>query len=274
MITSKAWDDWGKLATGDMWDPTVVANPQAAARALADWAADILTVLRAVSAELPAVGDSAEGSLFWHTERLYAGLLPFVTGGTASTDLTPDQLATWPRHAAANRDAALHSLADEFGFVLYVLNAVSGADSLHKLASSSEGMPYRHAEKAHVAVLTLLTGSRDDALAVHDLWSGNQEDTAHNLEVLTERKRAESVVVTVAADGNTATFAMPDGGQQDGGRMGDPSGVLWGTDEGGDVVAHGSSWPEVATKLAEYAGWGADTPVIVEYAADQATASD
>lgn len=270
MITKKTHEDWQHLATGDPWDTAIKPDVVAAVRALTDWTADILTVMRAVAVYIPAVGDSATGSLFWHAERVHAGLATLVTGGTASTDLNPGLLTTWGQMPGENPRKALTYLADEFGYLLYVLNAVSGASELRGVASSSEGMPYWHAERAHVAVLTLLTGSAEDGQALHDHWSGNQEDTTWNLKLLAEDKRARSVVVTVAADGDTAKFLMPDGTEQDGGHMGEPAGVLWGTDESGDVVAHGSCWSEVATKLIEHGGYGVDTPVIVEYAADQA----
>lgn len=270
MISNRSHDDWQRLAVGNTFNASEVGDPVAAARALTDWAADILSVLRAVSVVIPALADSSEGSLFWHTERLHAGLATLVTGGVASTNLTPDLLAAWPLHAGAMRDATvLRNLADEYGFLLYVLNMASGAKPLRSVAHSAQGLPYWHAEQAHIAVLTLLTGSAEDARAVHGYWSDNQEDTEWNLKVLAEDKRARSVVATVAADGDSAKFAMPDGTELDGGRMGDPSGVFWGADEMGDVVAHGSTWGEVASKLVEHGGYGVDTPVIVEYAADQ-----
>jgi hypothetical protein len=268
MITKRDHDAWRVLALGDFWDHSVQADVVAATRALADWTADILTVLRAVAVFIPEVGDSKAGSLFWHAERLHAGLTTLVTGGTASTDLTPDLLTTWERMSGENPRKVLTYLADEFGHVLYMLNVMSDSPYLRSVASESEGKPYWHAGKAHVAVLTLLTGSAEDGRAVHDYWSGNQEDTVHNLGMLAQDKRAASAIVTVAADGNTAMIELPSLGELTAGRVAN-GGLFWVADEVGTVVGHGSSWAEVGTLLATHYGHG-DAPVIVEYALDMA----
>lgn len=182
MITRRSDDQWSEL----------FHNREAVLRALTDWAADILTVIRMVPglADLtkPAGGHLYTG--YWHAEQLCMVLIGNSTGSQAATELTPDLLA---QVAEADRDVLLSELADEYAHMLYVLNRASGAPELNWLASSFRNTAYWHAERAHTAVLTLLSGSKADGRRLHELWSDNHQNTAYNLRLLAAEKRHESI---------------------------------------------------------------------------------
>lgn len=74
-----------------------------------------------------------------------------------------------------------------------------------------------------------------------------------------------SVLVTVAADGDTAVVDLPGGLTCQAGRVAD-SGLYWVADEVGTVVAHSPFWPEVGHILARAYGYLTDIAVVVEYA--------
>jgi hypothetical protein len=266
MINTKWHEDWSHLAVGDPTDDTVVPNPVATVRALVDWVADIMAVLRAAGVAYPALADSTKGSTFWCVEHLHSKVATLVTGGTASSDLTPGALAVWAWRAEHDREAMLCDLADEFAYMLAVLNRLSGARTLKSLSDGHAGRPYWWARSAFVAVLTLLTGSEDDAWVVADLWSDNQVSTAHNLGLLAADKAARTVVVTVTPSGNTAEVRMPDGSRSDAGRMDDPDGRYWGTDGKGNTATYAPTWGCLARRLADFHGYGPDVIVKVEFA--------
>lgn len=259
MITSKDYDGWRELADAD---------PVAAVRALADYAGDLVTLVRVVAGVkgLTRLADGAPDGTLHHAERLYAGLVTRVTTGRGNTGATPDVLTRWTTDAVADRDKVLRTLADQFGQLLYVLNVVGDDLPGRDLAWSEEGKPYWHAERAHTAVLTVLTGNAEDGRRLHDLWSDCQEDTAWNLKTLAEQKRAESVIVTVAADGNTAKVVLPGGLDCDAGRVAE-TGLFWVADEVGDVIGHDPAWPGIGRKLADHYRYPDNTVVLVEYAA-------
>jgi hypothetical protein len=270
-ITSKGYDEWKALA-GDGLE--LAGDAVAAMRAVVDYTTDILTVVRTVAtvtgvATRVALAEG-EGSVVWHTERAVAGMVPLVTGGTAESDVTPTMLGEWLNLAHRDRDRFLEVLADEFGWLLYVANMVSAHDSIWSVTSDVEGRPYWHVQRAHIAVLTLLTGSEDDGERLHELWAGNQADTAHNRKVLAEEKRANSVIVTVAADGNTATVVLPGGLDCEAGRVGDDSGLFWVADEMGDVIGHSPAWLGVGELLAKHYGYPPEA-VELEYAETEPT---
>lgn len=261
MISDTSYSEWQDLA----------ADPARAVRALTDWTADIATVMRAVAPlyhRLGGLADSREGHAFRHVERAHVGLAAHANSGTARTVVTMNLLATWA--SLPDRDRLLRTLADELARLLFMLNVASGGPGMWWLASSEPDTPYWHVERAHIAVLTLLTGDHGDAVRLHDLWSDNHADTAWNLRVLADQKRAESVVMTVAADGNTATIALPDGREGTAGRVGAAVGTVWVNDtETGTIVGHAPAWAEAGALLAARHGYHPNTtPVIVDYATD------
>jgi hypothetical protein len=106
MINTKWHEDWSHLAVGDPTDDTVVPNPVATVRALVDWVADIMAVLRAAGVAYPALADSTKGSTFWCVEHLHSKVAgprratsPRVRWpcgrGVRSTTVRPC-CATWP----------------------------------------------------------------------------------------------------------------------------------------------------------------------------------
>lgn len=262
MVNERSFDDWREA---------VLRDAQQSVRDLTDWSADILTVLRLVTAAgvagLMGVG-TVDGETYMQAEHLHAALFSHQPYRYANTNLTTKTVVMdWMDVARSDRDKVLVALADEFARMLYVLNLVSAGDGLARLASDREGYPYHYAQRAHVAVLTLLTGSAVDGRRVHELWSSNSEDTAWNLAVVADEKRAASVVVTVAADGNGATVALP----------GDPTDYLvtrkaWDSalfevrDEVGDVVGTALEFAALGTALAGHYRLKADVRVIVEKA--------
>lgn len=262
MITTRSNDEWHTLA----------GNPRDAGRALIDWVADISTMVRVVGSPdgvRELAYDVAEGSALWHLDRLSFALLARVAGGIPGTELTGTKVSRWFK-ARGDRDLVLRELSDELARLLYVLNIVSEVPGLTWAATSAQGLPYWHAERAFEALLTLLTGNEADGRRMRDMWSENQETTAWNLKMLAGEKRAASVLVAVAADGNTARVTLPgDGTLYEAGRVGGDSGLFWVTDEMGDVIGHAPAWLGVGRKLAEYYGLHeTDAPVAVEYLAD------
>lgn len=167
---------------------------------------------------------------------------------------------------AKDRDAALRALADELGHLLYVMNIVSGgpAEDLRQVAHSGEARPFWHVEQAHILLLTQLTGDPADGQRLHDLWSGTLEDTAWNQRILADQKRARRVLVTVAADGDTATIDLPDGPRCHAGRVAD-SGLFWVADTLGTVIGHSSAWPGLGRVAANAYAVPHDIAVVVEY---------
>jgi hypothetical protein len=189
MITNRTYDVWR----------TLVSTPTDAGRALVDWVADVSTVVRHVGSPAGVrelADDVTEGTVLWHLDRLYVTLVTRVAaGGAPGSELTGQKLTDW-YEARGDRGLMLRELSDELGRMLYVLNIVSETPGLTWAATSANGMPYWHAERAFQALLTLLTGNETDGARMRELWSENQEDTAWNLTVLAVEKREASVVVT------------------------------------------------------------------------------
>lgn len=269
-IDERDYDGWRELVFGDTSAPEPVVDGAQALRALADYAADIVTVMRALggveaTAELCSV---QRYSALWHAERVWLGLVSRATGGRSSSALSTDRMSAWTTLAGIDRAQTLTLLADECGWLLYVLNVASGNRDIGWVASSRDDTAYGHAERAHTAVLTLLADNAEDGRRLHELWSGNQEPTAHNLRVLTEEKRAAAVIVTVAADGDTATITLPDEANlHTAGRVQD-EGLLWVADPSSEVIGHNSAWIGIGELLVRHYEYPTDTAVIVEYAAD------
>jgi hypothetical protein len=168
--------------------------------------------------------------------------------------------------ARAGADAKLRALADALADVLRAANVASGEPGLETVANSAVGTLYWHVEQAHRLVLTRVSGgNRADGDRLHELWSDNLEDTSWNVQVLANEKRAASVVVSVAADGDTATITLPGGADCEAGRIAG-SGVFWVADEVGEVIARAPAWPGVGRALADHYELPSDTAVVVEYA--------
>lgn len=259
MIGSRSREDW----------EIVSRDPVQVVRSLADWVADILTVMRVVSsaAGLAGLADSRPGTAYYHAEQVRHWLVHRVTGGLTGTDITPELVGRWVA-TSADRNQALTELADELADLLVVLNAASGGGSgLWTLAVGTEGGPYWHAGRAHMHVLGLLVGNIEDGYTLHELWSDNQEPTARNLPLLHQHKRTNALVITIAEDGNTATVTAPDGGVCHAGRTGG-GGLYWVTAANSDdIIAHNPSWQGIAHQVIDYYNFPADTRVIVEYPA-------
>jgi hypothetical protein len=260
-IMDKGYDEWEELAE----------TPARAARVVADWMADVLTVVRVLHAA--GVTGLLDGPLYWHVEQAYTGVTAELSEGAATpaTVLTMAELATWAERTG-DREAVLTDLADEFGCygLRFVLNQVSVNEGLRYLGSDAKGTPQGHIRQAHRAVLTLLTGSPEDAEALDDLWAENFEDTTWNREVLARQKRAASVIVTVAADGDTATVVLPGGLDCKAGRVGGDSGLFWVADEMGDVIGRSPTWLGVGELLAKHYGYPPEA-VELEYAEAELT---
>lgn len=252
-------DEWTELSR----------DGNAAVRALADWALDTVTVIRVVAGlpDMSELTESKPDTVYWHAERLYVVLAAHTSAGTVTT-LIPDELTRWTARPI-NRDQLLRKLADRLGHLRSTLNTVSGSPGLSWLGSSTHGMPYWHAEKAHTAALTLLTGNPDDGRRLADMWVNNYEPTEYNQRLLTAEKRDESIIVTFAADGETATIRTPDGSEHDVGRvMG--GGLFWVGGEKGNTeqdiaIGHHGAATALAHIVMDYHGYDADTPVIIEY---------
>lgn len=264
MIGTKDREDWEQIS----------GDPVQTVRALADWTADILTVMRLVSdaAGLAGLADSKAGTAYYHAEQVRHWLVGRATGGMTHTDITPELVARWVGYSA-HRTQALMLLADEIADLLIILNQVSGGGAgLWTLAVSAEGGPYWHAGRAHQYVLALLTGTLEDGYLLHELWSDNQEPTAHNVELLQQHKQGNAVVVRVSADGNTATITIPGSDEHsNAGRVAE-SGLYWVTALGSDdVIGNDSSWPGVGHLVASYYNFPPDVRVIVDYTAPTAT---
>lgn len=181
MITYGTYDEWRNLVTLD---------PVRAQRALADAAGDLVMVVRVLGSR-PGLGrlcDSSAGGTLCHAERAYAGLLTRVSGGYGATAATFGTMTPWIMVALADRHRVLIKLADEFARLLYLLNIIGQDLPGPSLASDAKGQPYWHVARAHIAVLTLLTGDAADGHRLHDLWADNMEDTAWNLRVLETEK--------------------------------------------------------------------------------------
>lgn len=268
VIDERNDDDWKALVFGDEWTDKPTVPGTAALRALTDYAADIVTVMRtlgSITATGP-LGKAGHGSALWHGERAFAGLATRATGGRSASALTTDRVVAWATVAGIDSRQALSLLADEWGRLLHVLNVASGHPDLHWVATSSADSVYGHAEGAHIAVLTLLAGNGDDGRRLHELWSDNQETTEHNMRILVQDKRAASVIVTVAADGDTATLTLPGNTEQyTAGRV-EGQGLLWVADPEGEVIGHRSAWTALGQLLIGHYFYPANTPVIVEYA--------
>lgn len=262
--------------TRQEWE-AVSRDPVQTVRALADWTADILTVMRLVSgaAGMAGLADSKPGTAYYHAEQVRHWLVERATGGMTHTDITPELVARWVG-LAADRTRALSLLADELGGLLVILNAASGGNAgLWALAASAEGGPYWHAGRAHQHVLALLAGNREDGYLLHELWSDNQESTQYNLALLQQTKEDTAVVVRVAADGDSATITTP--GSIDpavAGRTEGSGGLFWVTALGSDdVIGHEPSWAGVGHLVARYHNYPEDTRVIVDYSQPAAEAS-
>lgn len=259
---------WKTLVFGDEWTDKPTVPGTAALRALTDYAADIVTVMRTLGSitAISSLGKAGHGSALWHGERVFAGLATRATGGRSASALTTDRVVAWATLAGIDSPRALSLLADEWGRLLSVLNMASSHPDLNWVATSSADSVYGHAEGAHTAVLTLLAGNGDDGRQLHELWSDNQETTEHNMRVLAEDKRAASVIVTVAADGDTATITMPRNAEQyTAGRV-EGQDLLWVADSDGEVIGHRSAWTALGQLLIGQFFYPADTAVIVEYA--------
>lgn len=263
IMDGRTWDEWHALSEGD---------PGVSVRALADAAGDLRAmaetlVMAGVFGPLGQYGDAAllvmDHAADVHIELLRTG----IATGEPTDGATARVRDEW---RAMDRDTALRELADEFGQLLYLLNMCGDnvPDGVPVLSTQSPGSIYQHAIDGHVAALTMLTGNGKDARRLHDLWSDNFEATEHNLTVLVAEKRAESVVVVVAASGNTASVTLPDGTSVAAGRVAD-SGVFWVADENGSVVGRSPAWPGIGRVAADWHGYG-DAAVVVEYAADGA----